>query len=105
MGGNLNLTMQLGCFTFSVHTFIQYSIILSVYVHLIYITPMFIHSLSYIMYLTYIKVFVLVQESLLQIVAAATFTVVAAALDSHVNEASRRGWTLPAQLAKGTVMY
>lgn len=41
------------------------------------------------------------QESLLQIVAAATFAVVAAALDSHVNEASRRGWTLPTQLAKG----
>ena len=42
-----------------------------------------------------------VQESLVQIVAAATFAVVAAALDSHVNEASRRGWTLPTQLSKG----
>lgn len=42
-----------------------------------------------------------VQESLLQIVAASTFAVIAAALESHVNEANRRGWTLPVQLAKG----
>ena len=45
------------------------------------------------------------QESLLQIVAAATFAVVAAALDSHVNEASRRGWKLPTQLSKGALMF
>ncbi|DBA98847.1 TPA: hypothetical protein ACH3X1_014607 [Trebouxia sp. C0004] len=43
------------------------------------------------------------QESLLQIVAASTFAIIAAALECHVNEASRRGWTLPSQLAKGAV--
>ena len=43
------------------------------------------------------------QESLLQIVAASTFAIIAAALECHVNEASRRGWTLPSQLAKGMV--
>ncbi len=43
------------------------------------------------------------QESLLQIVAASTFAIIAAALECHVNEASRRGWTLPTQLAKGRV--
>ncbi|KAL0023521.1 hypothetical protein WJX79_006936 [Trebouxia sp. C0005] len=43
------------------------------------------------------------QESLLQIVAASTFAIIAAALECHVNEASRRGWTLPNQLAKGAV--
>ena len=41
------------------------------------------------------------QEWLLQIVAASTFAIIAAALESHVNEAARRGWTLPTQLHKG----
>ena len=43
-----------------------------------------------------------VQESLLQIVAASSFAIVAAALECHVNEATRRGWALPTQLHKGT---
>ena len=42
----------------------------------------------------------MLQASLLQIVAASTFAIVAAALESHVNEASRRGWALPTQLPK-----
>ncbi len=46
----------------------------------------------------------MVQESLLQIVAASTFAIVAAALECHVNEANRRGWTLPSQLAKGLLV-
>ena len=44
-----------------------------------------------------------VQKSLLQIVAASSFAIVAAALECHVNEASRRGWALPTQLLKGTI--
>ena len=44
-----------------------------------------------------------VQKSLLQIVAASSFAIVAAALECHVNEASRRGWALPTQLHKGTI--
>lgn len=35
------------------------------------------------------------------IVAASMFAVVAAALTSHVDEAQRRKWTLPTQLARG----
>ena len=44
------------------------------------------------------------QESLLQIVAASTFAIIAAALECHVNEASRRGWALPTQLHKGVTL-
>ena len=49
------------------------------------------------------KCMCVMQESLLQIVAASTFAIIGAALECHVNEASRRGWTLPSQLAKGMV--
>jgi hypothetical protein len=35
------------------------------------------------------------QPKLTQLVAAATFAVVASALDAHVREAARRGWALP----------
>lgn len=35
------------------------------------------------------------------LVAAATFAVIAAALECHVNEAKRRGWSLPNQLLEG----
>ena len=41
------------------------------------------------------------QASLPQIVGASTFSVVAAALESHVNEARRQGWCLPQQLERG----
>ena len=41
------------------------------------------------------------QASLPQIVGASTFSVVAAALESHVNESRRQGWCLPQQLERG----
>lgn len=44
-----------------------------------------------------------VQGWLLQLVAASTFAIIAAALEAHTHEAARRGWALPTQLHKGTI--
>ncbi|KAL3131455.1 hypothetical protein ABBQ38_007763 [Trebouxia sp. C0009 RCD-2024] len=41
------------------------------------------------------------QGWLLQMVAASTFAIIAAALEAHTHEAARRGWALPTQLHKG----
>lgn len=46
-----------------------------------------------------------VQGWLLQMVAASTFAIIAAALEAHTHEAARRGWALPTQLHKGMLFH